>query len=182
MAASERGGLLNAPDIYMEKLRRAGRGGQGRHHRVADPEPRRIVAASERDVHDLVVVVLDRPRHEKIIEELRETGARIKLIADGDLSAGITVAVRGTGVHMAIGTGGAPEGVLTAAALKCLGGEILARLVFRHPKEQARAAAMARRPEPLYKTDELASGGNIVFVATGVTRGDLLDGVRFFGG
>src|SRR5918999_2228575 len=130
LAASERGGLLNAPDIYMEKL-------------VVGPSSREVVdldapvrfnlraiaQALGRRVEDLVVIVLDRPRHTKLIDEIRATGARIRLIGDGDLSAGITAAVVGSGVHAVMGIGGAPEGVLTAAAMRCLHGEIFARLV-----------------------------------------------------
>jgi fructose-1,6-bisphosphatase II len=114
---------------------------------------------------------------------VRAAGARIKLIADGDLSAAISTAVSGTGVHAVMGIGGAPEGVLTAAALRCLGGEIQARLVFRSDAERERAVGMGHGdPTRVYRTDELASGENVVFAATGVTKGDLLEGVRFFGG
>jgi fructose-1,6-bisphosphatase II len=144
---------------------------------------RRIAAALGREVSDITVVILERPRHEALIAEVRAAGARIKLISDGDLAAAISCAVSGTGVHAVMGVGGAPEGVITAAALRCLGGEIQARLVFRNPEEQARATAMGHGdPTRVYRTDELASGENLVFAATGVTKGDLLEGVRFFGG
>jgi fructose-1,6-bisphosphatase II len=114
---------------------------------------------------------------------VRGAGARIKLITDGDLSAAIACAVSGTGIHAVMGIGGAPEGVITAAALRCLGGEIQARLVFRSDAERERAEGMGHGdPTRVYGTDELASGENIVFAATGVTKGDLLEGVRFFGG
>lgn len=182
MAIAETGGLLHAPDIYMQKLvvPTAVAGKVSLDAPIA--ETCAIVAdCLEREVHDLVVVVLDRPRHEKIIDELRSAGARIKLIGDGDLSAGITVAVRGTGIHMAIGTGGAPEGVLTAAAVKCLGGEILARFTPKDDAQRERCISMGVDPERVYTTNDLAPGENIVFLASGVTRGDLLDGVRFFG-
>ena len=130
LAASERGGLLHAPDLYMEKLVV----GPSSKHAVSLDAPvadnlRAIARCLERDVEDLVVIVLDRPRHEQLIDEIRATGARIRLIGDGDLSAGIAAAVRGSGVHAVMGTGGAPEGVLTAAAMRCLNGEIFARLV-----------------------------------------------------
>jgi len=142
----------------------------------------RIVAdCLDRDVNEMVVTVLDRPRHEKIIADLRKAGARIKLIGDGDLSAGITVAVRGTNVHMVAGAGGAPEGVITAAAMKCLGGEILARLAPKNDAQRKRCESMGVDPDKLLRTDDLAPGHHIVFIASGVTRGDLLDGVRFFG-
>ena len=184
LAASERGGLLNAPDCYMEKLC-VGPVVAGKVDITAPPAEnlRRIAAALGRGVNDLTVVILERPRHEALIAEVRAAGARIKLISDGDLAAAISCAVSGTGVHAVMGVGGAPEGVITAAALRCLGGEIQARLVFRNPEEQARATAMGHGdPTRVYRTDELASGENLVFAATGVTKGDLLEGVRFFGG
>jgi fructose-1,6-bisphosphatase class II len=184
LAATERGGLLNAPDCYMEKLC-VGPVVAGRVDITAPAAEnlRRIAAALGRSVSDITVVILDRPRHEALIAEVRAAGARIKLISDGDLSAAISCAVSGTGVHAVMGIGGAPEGVITAAALRCLGGEIQARLVFRSDAERERAAAMGHGdPARVYRTDELASGENVVFAATGVTNGDLLEGVRFFGG
>jgi fructose-1,6-bisphosphatase/sedoheptulose 1,7-bisphosphatase-like protein len=133
-------------------------------------------------VEDLVVIVLERPRHEKLIEEIRATGARIRLIGDGDLSAGIAAAVVGSGVHAVMGIGGAPEGVLTAAAMRCLGGEIYARLVVDTPEHEDRCRAMGITDvKRVYRSKDLASGDNIVFVATGVTDGTLMKGVRFFG-
>ena len=135
-----------------------------------------------RDVEDLVVIVLDRPRHKSLIEEIRAAGARIRLIGDGDLSAGISVAVVGTGVHAVMGIGGAPEGVLTAAALRCLNGEIVARLVLDKPELRERAETMGiRDPSRIYGMHDLAPGKQIIFAATGVTEGNLLRGVRFFG-
>jgi fructose-1,6-bisphosphatase II len=182
MAVAEKGGLLHAPDIYMQKLVVPGQcvGKVDLDAPVA--ETCHIVAdALQRDVRNLVVVVLDRPRHAEIIEDLRRVGARIKLISDGDLSAGISVPLRGTGIHMALGIGGAPEGVITAAALKCLGGEILARLRPKDDAQRARCLAMGVDPDRILRNDDLAPGKNIVFLASGVTKGDLLDGVRFFG-
>ena len=184
LAASERGGLLHAPDCYMEKLC-VGPVVAGRVDITAPPAEnlRRIAAALGRGVNDITVVILERPRHEALIAEVRGAGARIKLIGDGDLSAAIACAVSGTGVHAVMGIGGAPEGVLTAAALRCLGGEIQARLVFRSDAERERADGMGHGDSTrVYRTDELASGENVVFAATGVTKGDLLEGVRFFGG
>jgi fructose-1,6-bisphosphatase/sedoheptulose 1,7-bisphosphatase-like protein len=141
-----------------------------------------IAQRLERDVEDLVVIVLDRPRHEKLIEDIRAAGARIRLIGDGDLSAGISAAVIGTGVHAVMGTGGAPEGVLTAAALRCLNGEILARLVVTKPEHEARLAKMGvKDPKRIYNTEDLAPGKKMIFACTGVTDGNLLRGVRFFG-
>ena len=126
--------------------------------------------------------MLDRPRHAKLIDEIRATGARIRLIGDGDLSAGIAAAVVGSGVHAVMGTGGAPEGVLTAAAMRCLGGEIYARLVVNSPEHEKRCHAMGITDiSRIYRSKDLASGTNIVFAATGVTDGTLMKGVRFFG-
>jgi fructose-1,6-bisphosphatase/sedoheptulose 1,7-bisphosphatase-like protein len=141
-----------------------------------------IARCLDRRVEDLVVVVLERPRHEALVEEIRATGARIRLIGDGDLSAGISAAVVGTGVHAVMGTGGAPEGVLTAAAMRCLNGEIYARLVIRKPEDEERSRAMGiSDPKRVYTSKDLASGDTIIFAATGVTDGSLMRGVRFFG-
>jgi fructose-1,6-bisphosphatase II len=183
LAASEHGGLLHAPDIYMEKIvvEPAAKGAVDLDAPVKH-NLRAIARRMGRDIEDLVVVVLDRPRHEKLISEIRQAGARIRLIPDGDLSAGIAAAVIGTGVRAVMGTGGAPEGVLTAAALRCLNGEILARLV---PKDQAQAERLQsmgiRDHRKVYTTEDLAPGKQIIFAATGVTEGSLLKGVRFFG-
>ncbi len=184
LAASEAGGLLHAPDTYLEKLC-VGPVAAGHVDIRLSPTENlyRIASALGRGVSDITVVVLDRPRHEDLIKELRVAGARIKLISDGDLSAAISCAVSGTGVHAVMGIGGAPEGVLTAAALRCLGGEIQARFRFRNDSERARAKDMGHGDESrIYRTEDLACGDNIVFAATGVTDGDLLKGVRFFGG
>jgi fructose-1,6-bisphosphatase/sedoheptulose 1,7-bisphosphatase-like protein len=135
-----------------------------------------------RQVTDLVVIVLDRPRHEKLIADIRATGARIRLISDGDLSAGIAAAVVGSGVHAVMGTGGAPEGVLTAAAMRCLHGEIFARLVISKPEHEERCRQMGITDfTRVYTSADLASGNGIIFAATGVTDGTLMRGVRFFG-
>ena len=143
----------------------------------------RVAEALGRRPQDITVVMLDRPRHESLIAEVRATGARIKLISDGDLSAAISCAVSGTNVHMVMGIGGAPEGVITAAAMRCLGGEIQARFKYRTDQERERGARMGHGDESrIYRTEDLASGENLVFAATGVTPGDLLEGVRFFGG
>jgi fructose-1,6-bisphosphatase II len=183
LAVAEAGGLLHAPDIYMDKLC-VGPGAAGKV-RMDYPVPAnlRIIADSlGRDIEDLTVVILDRPRHQTLIESVRSTGARIRLIADGDLSAAISCAVSGTGDHCVMGSGGAPEGVLTAAALRCLGGEIFGRFVPRNDAERQRCLSMGIDPDRVYDTAELASGSSIIFAATGVTDGSLLKGVRFFGG
>ena len=184
LAASEKGGLLNAPDTYLDKLC-VGPVVAGKVDIRVSPTENlgRIAEALGRKVSDITVVILERPRHDALIDEVRQSGARIKLISDGDLSAAISCAVSGTGVHAVMGIGGAPEGVLTAAALRCLGGEIQARFRYRSDEERARGARMGHGDETrVYTTEELASGENLVFAATGVTAGDLLQGVRFFGG
>jgi fructose-1,6-bisphosphatase II len=184
LAASERGGLVHAPDTYLEKLC-VGPIAAGRVDIRLSPTEnlQRIASALGRAVSDITVVILERPRHDALIAEVREAGARIKLISDGDLSAAISCAVSGTGVHAVMGIGGAPEGVITAAALRCLGGEIQARFRFRSDAERERATKMGHGDEDrVYHTEDLASGEHLVFAATGVTGGDLLQGVRFFGG
>ena len=186
LAAAEPGGLMHAPDTYLRKLI-VGPNAAGQVS-LDDPVPKTIKTIADslgRAVWDITVVILDRPRHEELIADVRATGARIKLIPDGDLTAGISVAVSGTGVHAVMGTGGAPEGVLTAAALKCLGGEIQATFAWRSDEERERARGMGvavDEPARIYGTNDLASGENVVFSATGVTDGELLRGVRFFGG
>jgi fructose-1,6-bisphosphatase II / sedoheptulose-1,7-bisphosphatase len=183
LAASSKGGLLHAPDLYMEKLVV----GPSSKQAVSLDAPveenlKAIARCLDRQVEDLVVVVLERPRHEELIEQIRRTGARIRLIGDGDLSAGIAAAVVGSGVHAVMGTGGAPEGVLTAAAMRCLNGEIYARLVIRKPEDEVRSRAMGiADPQKIYSSKDLASGDGIIFAATGVTDGTLMRGVRFFG-
>lgn len=183
LAASEKGGLLHAPDLYMEKIivGPSSKGAVELDAPVID-NLRAIARRLARDIEDLVVIVLDRPRHEKLINDIRAAGARIRLIGDGDLSAGISAAVVGTGVHAVMGTGGAPEGVLTAAALRCLNGQILARLVVSKPEHEERLAKMGiKDPKRIYDTEDLAPGKRIIFASTGVTDGNLLRGVRFFG-
>jgi fructose-1,6-bisphosphatase II len=184
LAASEAGGLTHAPDTYMEKLC-VGPIAAGKVDIRRSPTENlgHIAKALGRKVSDITVVILERPRHDALIAEVREAGARIKLIGDGDLSAAISCAVSGTGVHAVMGTGGAPEGVITAAALRCLGGEIQARFRYRNDEERARGTRMGHGDEDrVYLTEDLAPGENLVFAATGVTPGDLLQGVRFFGG
>jgi fructose-1,6-bisphosphatase II len=183
MAASEPGGLLHAPDCYMEKI-------------IAGPACRdaldidapvkynlkAIAHSLDRQVQDLMIMVLDRPRHAELIKQIRASGARIRLIPDGDLSAGIAAAVRGAGVDAVFGTGGAPEGVITAAAMRCLSGEMVARLVVNTPELKERVERMGiTDPKRIYTARDLAPGNQIIFAACGVTEGALLHGVRFFG-
>src|SRR6476646_10617660 len=183
LAASEKGGLLHAPDLYMEKLVV---GPRSKDHVSLDASVadnlKAIAKCLSRDVDDLVVMVLDRPRHEQLIADVRATGAPIRLIGDGDLSAGITAAVGGSGVDAVMGTGGAPEGVLTAAAMRCLNGEIFARLVVSKPEHEERCRAMGISDfKRIYRSKDLAPGKHVIFAATGVTDGTLMRGVRFFG-
>ncbi|HEV7764560.1 MAG TPA: class II fructose-bisphosphatase [Thermoanaerobaculia bacterium] len=184
IAASEKGGLLNAPDIYMDKIVVGPTAADAVSlNATVEENLHRMAEAYQRDVNELVIVVLDRERHQDLIAQIREAGARIKLITDGDLSAGIAAAVRGTGVHAAMGVGGAPEGVLTAAAMRCLGGKMQGRLKPLEKWQEARLRSMGfKDDEKIYDTLELASGNDIIFSASGVTDGDLLRGVRFFGG
>src|SRR5205085_8048382 len=183
LAASEKGGLLNAPDVYMDKIvvgpTAAERVGL---KKSVQENLNQIAEAFSRDVDELTIVVLDRERHHDLIAQIREAGARIKLISDGDLSAGIAAAVRGTGIHAAMGIGGAPEGVLTAAAMRCLNGKMQGRLKPLEKWQEERLKSMGFVDgSRIYDTQELAAGDDIIFSATGVTDGDLLRGVRFFG-
>jgi fructose-1,6-bisphosphatase class II len=196
LAASERGGLLNAPDIYMDKIvvGPSCRGAIDIDAPVKD-NLKAIARKLSRDIEDLTVMVLDRSRHRKLIADVRAAGARIRLLGDGDLSAGISAAVAGTNIHALMGIGGAPEGVITAAAMKCLNGEIQSRLVYdpeRLDVDKSKVppadVVLARLKEmgihdseKVYDTNDLAPGKKIIFVATGVTDGSLLRGVRFFG-
>jgi fructose-1,6-bisphosphatase II len=184
LAVAEQGGILHAPDTYMEKL-------------IVPPQaagkvdlrwpPERnlevLAGALRRRIGDITVVILDRPRHADLIAAVRRVGARIKLISDGDVAPAIAAAVSGPGVHAVMGIGGAPEGVLAAAALRCLGGEIQARFWYRNDGERQRAKEMGiSDPDRIFHTNELVSGKNLVFAATGITDGDLFRGVRLFGG
>jgi len=182
LAASERGGLLNAPDCYMEKIVV----GPSCKDAVYLDAPvshnlKNIARRLDRDVEDLVIMVLDRPRHEKLIADIRAAGARIRLIGDGDLSAGIAAAVIGTGVHAVMGSGGAPEGVITAAAIRCLNGYMLGRLVVKPDQEERLERMGIKDKNRIYEAEDLAPGKQLIFAATGVTDGALMKGVRFFG-
>lgn len=181
IAMAEDGGFLNAPDVYMQKIAVGG-------HDLAkdliniDDEPaenlRRLAEFKKVPVEALVVCILDRPRHQEIIQKVRQAGARITLIGDGDVSAVIATAQEHAGIDMYIGTGGAPEGVLAAAALRCLGGQIQGRLLFRNDDERARAKKWGITDlDKVYHLNDLASG-NVLFAATGVTDGQMLKGVK----
>jgi len=184
LAVTERGGLLGAPDIYMDKLI-VGPTSAGRVdiRRPVEENLAAMAAAFNRSVSDLVITILDRPRHAELIARVRAVGARIRLISDGDVSAAIAAAVRGTGVHAVMGIGGAPEGVLAAAAIRCLGGEMQGRFWFRNDDERRRVRAMGVvDPDRIFTTTDLVPGESVIFAATGITDGDLFRGVRFFGG
>ncbi|MEM6812515.1 MAG: class II fructose-bisphosphatase [Pseudomonadota bacterium] len=181
MAICDKDGFLNAPDTYMEKMAV----GSGIPEDVLDLDApmkdilQKIAKAKSSSVEDLLVCVLDRPRHDDIINQIREAGARITLIPDGDVSAVIATTEPETGIDFYVGTGGAPEGVLAAAALQCVGGSMLGRLVFRNDDERARAEKWGISDfNKVYATNELAKPDNVMFAATGVTNGPMLPGVR----
>lgn len=178
-----RGCLLHAPDMYMDKIA-VGPCGAGKIH-LDNPPVQNLEAlakAANKAIRDLVVVILDRPRHEKIIREVREAGARVKLISDGDVAPAVSAAVAGSGVDMLLGIGGAPEGVLAAVALKCLGGEIQGRLCPENAGQEQRIKDMGiADPCQLLTMKDLVRGDDCFFAATGITDGDLVRGVRFHG-
>jgi len=183
IAIAEQGGFLHAPDTYMQKLA-VGPQARGAIDIMSSPTEnlRRIAKALKVYVEDLCVVILDRPRHKDLIAECRAAGARIKLIGDGDVAAAIATAKEGTDVNVLMGTGGAPEGVLAAAALKCLGGDFQGILRFRNKEEAERGKAMGiDDPNRVYRLDDLARS-EVMFAATGVTFGNFLKGVQFFSG
>jgi len=184
VAMAEEGGFLNAPDVYMDKIAV----GAGLPDGVVDLDEspannlKALAKAKGSEVEELVVCILDRPRHAELIARVREAGARIMLISDGDVSGVIATSQLGTGVDMYVGSGGAPEGVLAAAALRCIGGQFQGRLLFRNDDEKARAARWGVTDlNKKYSLTELASG-NVMFAATGVTDGAMLKGVRRFPG
>lgn len=185
MAMTDEGGFLNAPDTYMQKLAV----GPGIPESLLDLDApigdtlAKIAKHKGANINDLMVCVLDRPRHDEIIAGIRKAGARTTLIGDGDVSAVIATCEPEAGIDVYVGTGGAPEGVLAAAALQCTGGSMLGRLVFRNDDEKARADKWGISDlEKIYTTDELAKPDNVMFAATGVTTGPMLPGVRRYAG
>lgn len=185
IAMTDEGGFLNAPDVYMDKLAV----GPDVNPNVLDLDApigdvlRRIAKEKGGKVDELTVCILDRPRHEKLINDVRAAGARINLIGDGDVSAVIATTDPNTGIDVYVGNGGAPEGVLAAAALQCIGGSMLGRLVFRNKDEIARAEKWGIFDRnKIYTTNDLAKPGNVMFAATGVTDGTMLRGVRRYAG
>ena len=185
MAMADEDGFLHAPDTYMQKIAV----GPGIDEKILDLDApmedvlKKVAKARSAKVEDLLVCIMDRPRHEDIIRQVREAGARITLIQDGDVSAVIATTDPETGIDVYVGTGGAPEGVLAAAALQCVGGRMLGRLVFRNDDERARAERWGITDfSRIYGTDDLAKPGNVMFAATGVTTGPMLPGVRRYPG
>ncbi len=182
LALAERGGLLNAPDVYMQKIAVGPGYPDGLLDVNASPSDnvRALAEAKGVPLHELTACVLDRPRHAKMIDELRGSGVAIKLITDGDVAGIINAAnTAETGIDIYLGSGGAPEGVLAAAALRCIGGQMQGRLILDTPEKRERAQRMGiNDPDRVYSTFDLASG-DVLFAATGVTDGFLLDGVRF---
>ena len=183
IAAAVEGGFLHAPDMYMHKLA-VGPGARGVIDitRSVTWNLREVSKALKKDISDMMVIMLDRDRHKEIIDETRAAGARIRLIGDGDVSAALATAQEESGIDMLIGSGGAPEGVIAAAALRCLGGDMQGQLQFKTEAEKTRGLSMGIKDfNKVYTLTELARG-NVMFVATGVTNGSFLSGVRYFGG
>jgi len=181
LALAKRGSMLHAPDTYMQKIA-VGPDSVGAIdiRRSATENLFRVAARKDMPVSALTVCILDRPRHKELIEEVRKAGARIRLIMDGDVSAAIATSIPDAPIDILMGIGGAPEGVLAAAAIRALGGEIQGRLAFRNDGERERAKAMGiADPDQIFTTTDLVGGDDAIFAATGVTDGDFLDGVRF---
>ncbi len=196
LAISEKGGLLNAPDIYMQKLA-APQQARGKVHIDYPPAKNLEIIAESlgRDVSELVVIVMDRPRHNQLIQEIREAGARVRLISDGDVSAALSVGFSGSGIHALMGIGAAPEGVISAAAMRCMGAHFQGRLIYDAevvqagtylpPKEETERELKEKGiedPSKVFECEELASGQEVLFAAAGITDGDLIRGVRYFAG
>jgi len=183
VALSDRGSMFNpGPIVYMEKVA-VGPEAKGSVdiEAPASVNLRSVARAKGKDVRDLTVVVLERPRHEKLIADIRRAGARIRLITDGDVAGSLMTAWPDSGIDLLMGTGGTPEGVLAACALKAMGGEIQGRLVARNDDEAAKARALGHNLAQVLTIDDLVRSNNVFFAATGITDGELLDGVKFYG-
>ncbi len=185
VAMTDKGGFLNAPDVYMDKIAV----GPSIDPNVLDIDApigdvlQKVAKEKGSTVNELMVCILDRPRHEQLIADVRKSGARINLIGDGDVSAIIATTDPDTGIDLYVGSGGAPEGVLAAAALQCTGGSMLGRLTFRNDDERKRAERWGITDlNAIYTIDDLAKGDNVMFAATGVTDGSMLRGVRRYAG
>jgi fructose-1,6-bisphosphatase II / sedoheptulose-1,7-bisphosphatase len=183
IAAATSGGFLHAPDMYMNKIA-VGPGARGAIDitKSATWNIREVSKALRKDVSDMMAIILERDRHNDLIAEVRAAGVRIRLIGDGDVSAAIATAQEETGIDILLGSGGAPEGVIAAAALRCLGGDMQGQLIFSNDEELRRSKEMGiSDPKKIYCLEDLA-GGDVMFVATGVTNGSYLSGVRYYGG
>ncbi|MBU0904928.1 class II fructose-bisphosphatase [Paenisporosarcina quisquiliarum] len=182
LAIADRGNLLNAPDMYMDKIA-VGPEAVGKIDINASVTDNllAVARAKNKDIEDVVATILNRPRHQKIIDEIRASGARIKLINDGDVAGAINTAFDETGVDILFGMGGAPEGVIAAVGLKCLGGEIQGRLVPQNDEELQRCIRMGLDVSKVFRMEDLVKGDDAIFAATGVTDGELLRGVQFKG-
>jgi len=182
IAVADHGNLLHAPDMYMDKIAVGPEAvGQIDINAPVIDNLKAVAKAKNKDIEDIVATVLNRPRHEHIIAQLREAGARIKLINDGDVAAAINTAFDHTGVDILFGIGGAPEGVLAAVALKCLGGEIQGKLMPQNDQELNRCKSMGVDVNQVLRMEDLVRGDDAIFAATGVTDGELLRGVQFKG-
>lgn len=196
LAIAEKGGLFAAPDFYMKKLAAPP---VARGHVDINKTPTQnlkiLAECMNRSVEELVVVVMDRPRHKELIAEIRAAGARVRLISDGDVSAAISCAFAGSNIHCLMGIGAAPEGVISAAAMRCLGGHFQGQLIYdpevvktgligesREGNLKRLAEMGIKEPDKVYNSDELASGKTVLFAASGITPGTLMEGVRFFHG
>jgi fructose-1,6-bisphosphatase/sedoheptulose 1,7-bisphosphatase-like protein len=184
LAFAPRGTLLNAPDTYMMKVA-TGPSAAGTVHIDATPTENvnAVAKALKRDPEDIVVCILDRERHADMIREVRAAGARIRLITDGDVFGAVATSIEGTGIHLYMGIGGAPEGVLAAAAMKCIGGQFMGRFAFRNDSERARAEVMSKCDiDGVLDMECLVATDDASFIASGVTDGEMLRGVKYFGG
>ncbi len=183
LAFAPKGTLLNAPDTYMWKIATGPAAGNVVHIDATPTENvRNVAAALNREVEDIVVCILERERHVDLIREVREAGARIRLISDGDVFGAVATAIEGTGIHLYMGAGGAPEGVLACAAMKCIGGCFMGRFQFRNDEERKRAEQMAQCDiDGVLDMDCLVNTDEASFIATGVTDGEMLRGVKYFG-
>lgn len=180
LAAAPKGNLLHAPDTYMDKIA-VGEKARGKVSldKSVEDNIQSVADALDKDVTDVGVIILERDRHNELIKKVRNTGARVHLISDGDVAAAIATTISDSSIDILLGMGGAPEGVIAAAALKCLGGDFQGRLKFRNDEEKERGKKMGVDEKRLLKMDDLAKGDDVVFVATGVTNGNILKGVRF---
>ncbi len=196
LAISEKGGLFAAPDFYMKKLAAPPPAKNHVDIRKSPTENLKLISEClDRAIEDLVVVVMDRPRHKELINEIRSAGARVRLIADGDVSAAISCAFSGSNIHALMGIGAAPEGVISAAAMRCLGGHFQGQLIYDPEVVKTGLIGESKQgnidrlkemgiedPDKVYNAEELASGDTVLFAACGITPGTLMEGVRFFGG